>query len=95
MSQGPEVPRAFRFVFRLTATAIIVGLVCGLLTDVYGVRWLMPVALLATLAGPPAFLLSVWFGALEGWVRVLDAILYTLILVGCFLAFFIFSPGID
>jgi hypothetical protein len=95
MSERPEVPRAFRYVFRLTVTAIVVGLVCALLTDVYGVRWLMPVALLATLVGPPAFLLSVWFGALEGWVRMLDAILYTLIVVGCFLAVVVFSPGID
>mgnify|MGYP006908211204 CR=1 FL=1 len=95
MSGSVPVPKWFRILYRLSAAAVVAGLVCAWLCEAHGVRWLMPVALSLTLAGPPVFLLTAWLGVGLEWVRPTDAVCYSLLFVGSLIVLWFSLPNIQ
>jgi hypothetical protein len=88
-------PRLFRFVYRLVAAIILAALACVFIDEKThnGLPRLVHQALPIILAfGPLAFLSLAWLRAAAGWMRKLDALIYTLLFLGVLIAMFSFLP---
>ena len=97
MYKEPE-PRLFRFVYRLTGTAILIsGLVAAAAEQTGSTlpNWLYWTCVLTLAFGPIAFLFLAWMGAAAGWVRTLDVLIYLLLFLGAVVSLFVFGPPID
>ena len=87
MSDAPPIPRWFRLTYRCLAGAVLAGLVGGIGHDAYGLQ--MPVVAIPcgamTFFGSIAFVVLTWVGSSFGYVKTVDAVLYTIIFVMAFI----------